>query len=259
MTRDDLYGYYRRYYVPNNATLVIVGDVDAHAAMKRAGHYFGAIEPRTVTRPVHTAEPEQLGERRVTISKPGTTAYLKLGYHAPAVHDPEFFAMLALDAVLTGAKGMNVWSMSRTPPPQRSARLYRALVDRRLASSVAGSMLPTQHPFLYTVSLTASEGTPLEALEDAALREIDNVRSGGVTPQELQKVKNQLRARLVFENDSVTNIAHQLGYFQTVASLDILGTLASGITAVTADQVADVARKRLTRTGRTIGWFQPSA
>src|SRR5687767_2155456 len=87
MTRDDLYGYYRRYYVPNNATLVIVGDIDARDALKRVDHYFGGIEPRTVTRPTHTEEPPQEGERRVTISKPGTTAYLKVGYHAPAIGD----------------------------------------------------------------------------------------------------------------------------------------------------------------------------
>ena len=78
------------------------------------------------------------------------------------------------------------------------------------------------------------------------------MRRDGVTEQEVERAKRQLRARLVFEKDSVTNIAHQLGYFQTVASLDILGTLASGITAVTADQVADVARRRLTRAGRTM-------
>jgi len=258
MTRDDLYGYYRRYYVPNNATLVIVGDLDAREALKGVNQHFGKIEARTVTRQVHTEEPEQLGERRVTISKPGTTAYLKIGYHAPAVGDADFFAALALDATLTGAKGMNLWSSFRTPPPQRSARLYRALVDKGLASSLVGAILPTQHPFLYTISLTATEGTSLASLEDATLQEIDRVRTGGVTAQELEKVTNQLRARLVFENDSVTNIAHQIGYFETVASWSFYPTLLSRIQDVTLDQVNAAAARYLTASNRTIGWFDPA-
>ena len=98
-------------------------------------------------------EPEQLGERRVIVSREGTTAYLKLGYHAPAVADADFFPMLVLDAVLTGAKGLNLWASFRTPPPQRSARLYQALVDTGLASSVNGGVVPTQDPFLYTISI----------------------------------------------------------------------------------------------------------
>ena len=257
MTRDDLYGYYRRYYVPNNATLVIVGDVDARDALKRVDQHFGRIEPRTVTRPTHTAEPEQLGERRVTISKPGTTAYLKIGYHAPSVEDEDFFAVVALDAVLTGAKGLNLWSSFRNPPPQRSARLYRGRVDTGLASAVVGAILPTQHPFLYSISLTATEGTSLSVLEEATLREIELVRGSGVTAQELQKVKNQLRARLVFENDSVTNIAHQIGYFETVAKWSLYPTLLARIQNVTVDQVNAAAARYFRAANRTIGWFDP--
>lgn len=258
MTRDDLYGYYRRFYVPNNATLVIVGDVDTRDALRRADQYFGKLEARPVSRPAHTTEPEQLGERRVTISRPGTTAYMKIGYHAPAVGDADFFAALALDAVLTGAKGMNLWSSFRTPPPQRSARLYRALVDRGLASALVGAILPTEHPFLYTISLTATDGTSLASLEEATLREIEQVRTAGVTAQELQKVKNQLRARLVFENDSITNIAHQIGYFETVASWSLYPTLLTRTQEVTLDEVNAAAARYLGSTNRTVGWFDPA-
>ena len=150
MTRDDLYGYYRRHYVPNNATLVVVGDVDPDEVIRRATHHFGAIPPGTLPARALSVEPAQLGERRVTVEKPGTTAYLKIAHHAPAVTDDAFFPLLIADAVLTGAKGLNLWSSFRTPPPQRSARLYRALVEGRLASAVSGGLLPTADPYLYT-------------------------------------------------------------------------------------------------------------
>ena len=126
-----------------------------------------------------------------------------------------------LDAVLTGAKGLNLWSSFRVPPPQRSARLYRALVERGLASSVSGALLPTEQPFLYTVSVTATDGTPLGGGRGGAARRArSRARATGITDAELAKAKAQLRARLVFDNDSVTNIAHQLGYFETIASVD---------------------------------------
>ena len=145
--------------------------------------------------------------------------------------------MLVLDAILTGAKGINLWSSFRTPPPQRSARLYRALVERRLASSVGAGLLPTEHPFLYLISATAMEGVSLQDVESGRdRRRWTTSCANGITERELVKAKNQLRARLVFENDSVTNLGHQLGYFQTVASLDVYQDAPSRIAAVTQDR-----------------------
>jgi zinc protease len=257
MTREDLYGYYRRYYVPNNATLVVVGDVDPEEVLRRANHHFGGIAPGVLPARTLSTEPPQIGERRVTVQKAGTTAYLKLAYHAPSATDDAFFPLLLVDAVLTGAKGLNLWSSFRTPPPQRSARLYRALVEGRLASSVSGGLIPTADPFLYTISITAAEGADLDAVERAALAEIERLAREGVTAQELEKAKNQMRARLVFENDSVTNVAHQLGFFQTIASVDLFLSLGRRIQGVTRDQVADSAAKYLRTSNRTTGWFRP--
>ena len=151
MTRDDLYGHYRRYYVPNNATLVVVGDVDAADVLRRVGKAFGAIPPGAPARRTTTEEPAQEGERRVHLRKPGTTAYWRAAWHAPRFTDPGFFPLLVLDAILTGASGLNIWSGGKVPTPQRGARLYRALVDRGLASSVGGFLAPTAEPFLYSI------------------------------------------------------------------------------------------------------------
>jgi len=257
MTREDLYGYYRRFYVPNNATLVVVGDVDTKEAMRGVIRHFDAMPPVDTARRALTREPEQQGERRVTISREGTTSYLKFGYHAPAAADPDFFPMLVLDAVLTGAKGVNLWASFRTPPPQRSARLYRALVNTGLASSVTGGLVPTAEPFLYTISATATTGTALARLEEAADAELDRVRDHGITAAELEKATHQLHARLVFENDSISNIAHQLGYFETIGSWRELSSLHERIDSVSLDQVAAAASERLTPLHRTVGWFEP--
>jgi zinc protease len=257
MTRDDLYGYYRRFYIPNNATLVIVGDVDADEALRLAERRFGAIAAGPTPERVRTVEPEQTGERQLEIRKEGTTAYVKAAFHAPGTRDPRFFPLLVLDAALTGAKGVNLWSSFRVAPPQRRSRLYRALVETGLASQVSGAILPTAEPFLYTLSVTATEGTSINAVRSALLGALEQVQSGGITPEELARGKAQLRARFVFDSDSITNIAHQLGYFETVASVDVFTGLSAGVEGVTLEQVADAARTLLRASNRTVGWFDP--
>jgi zinc protease len=257
MTRDDLFGHYRRHYVPGNATLVIVGAVDTDEVLRRADVHFGRIASSPVPERRRAAEPAQRGERRVLVEREGTTAYLKLAWHAPSARDADFLPMLVLDAALTGAKGLNLWTSFRGAPPQRRARLYTALVEGGVASSVGGALLATRDPFLYSVSLTAMDGVALETVEEASVLAIDAVREKGLTEDEVARAKRQLRARMVFENDSVTNVAHQLGYFETVAGSGYLDDLGSRVQAVTTAQVADVAARVLAKDRRTVGWFRP--
>jgi len=257
MSRDDLFAHYRRHYVPENATLVIVGAVETDDVLRRADAHFGRIAAAPAPAQTRVTEPHQRGERRVLVEREGTTAYLKFAWHAPAATDPDFFAMLVLDAGLTGAKGVNLWASFRGAPPQRRARLYTALVERGLASSVSGSLLPTRDPFLYNVSLTATDGVPLTALEEAATAEIERVRREGLREDEVARAKRQLRARMVFENDSITNVAHQLGYFETVVGPGYFDALTARVEQVSAAEVADAAAKRLTSELRTIGSFRP--
>jgi zinc protease len=120
-----------------------------------------------------------------------------------------------------------------------------------------GALLPTEEPFLYTISATATEGTSLARVEEVVLEEIDRVRRAAVTDAELAKAKQQLKTRLVFDNDSITNIAHQLGYYETIASVDVFLSLQDRIAAVTADAVALAAQAIFEPSNRTIGWFDP--
>jgi zinc protease len=257
MTRDDLYGHYSRYYVPNNATLVIVGDVDSDDILRRVEHHFGAIPSGQNLPRVRTVEPDQIGERRVHLRKPGTTAYWRAAYHVPSVTDADFFPLLFVDAALTGASGLNLWSGSNVPTPQRSARLYRALVDPGLAANVGGSVLPTEQPFLFHLWATVADGQTLGAVEEVTLAEIDRFVREGISESELVKVRAQLRARFVYDSDSVTDIAHQLGYFDMVDRWQTYTELVPRLAGVSIEQVNEAARKYLTADNRTIGWFEP--
>jgi zinc protease len=236
---------------------VIVGDVDTDAALKGVEKHFGGIPPGIVPARVKHVEPEQQAERRVVLRKEGTTAYWKAAFHAPSFDHPSFFPLLVADAVLNGAAGLNIWSGGGVSRPQRSARLYRALVDKGLASSVGGSLMPTQHPYLYGVYASVAEGQAIAAVEEAMLSEIERLRTGGITPEELIKVQAQLRARFVYDGDSVTDIAHQIGYFDVISSWGAYHGLRQRLEAVSADDVQAVAAKYLVPSNRTIGWFEP--
>jgi zinc protease len=158
---------------------------------------------------------------------------------------------------LNGAAGLNIWSGGGVARPQRSARLYRALVDQGLASTVTGQLMPTQHPFLYGIYAGVAEGQTLPAVEEVVLKEIDRLCAQGITPEELKKVNAQLRARFVYDGDSVTDIAHQIGYFETIASWLAFNAIRARLDAVTIEQVRAAAVKYLTPSNRTIGWFEP--
>jgi zinc protease len=257
MTRDDLYGHYRRHYVPANATLVVVGDVEARSAFDLVRRHFDSIPARP--RPVRPkgVEPEQRSERRVILRRPGTTAYWRAAFHAPAFADAGFLPLLCADAALTGAAGLNIWSGHKVPPPQRSARLYRALVDTGLASAVTGSLLPTEQPFLYSLAATVAERQTLAAVEEVMFSELDRLTRDGIAASELAKARAQLRARFVYDADSVTDIAHQLGYFETIGSWRAYHDLDQRLAGVTLDQVNEVARRTFLPSNRTLGSFEP--
>jgi len=259
MTRDDLYGHYRRNYVPNNATLVVVGDVDTDDVLRRVERHFGPIPAGGAVPRVRALEPVQQAERRVHFRKEGTTAYWRAAFHAPAFSNPDFFPMLFVDAALTGASGLNLWSGHKVPTPQRSARLYRALVDSGLASSAGGAVLPTEHPFLYYIWATVAEGQTLASVESAVFAELDRMAREGITQAELAKVRAQLRARFVYDSDSVTDIAHQLGYFATIDTWRAYHDLIHRLSMVTGEHVNACVRRYLTAENRTVGWFEPTA
>ena len=180
MTRDDLYGYYRRYYVPNNATLVIVGDVDTDAALRRVEHSLrrhpAGRDRSSVCAPSSRSRPD---ERRLTIRQEGTTAYLKVGL-SRAVGRPttRFCPLLILDAVLDRRQGAepvvqfpHAAAAAERAPLSRARRARARVVGVRVARCRPSSRSRT------SLSATATEGTPLAGVEAALLEELDRVRA----------------------------------------------------------------------------------
>ena len=237
MTRDDLYGHYRRYYVPNNATLVVVGDVDTADVLRARRGGLRRHRRRARRRGARTTEePPQEGERRVHLRKPGTTAYWRAVFHAPRFADPDFFPLLALDAVLTGASGLNIWSGGNgaDAAAQRAAvsraREHRpGLVGRRL-------LAPTAEPFLYSRQRHGRPRPDAGGGGGGGARRVRSPRRATASPPpSWPRCCAQLRARFVFDGDSVTDLAHQLGYFATIGRWQDWHEVNARLAAVTLD------------------------
>jgi zinc protease len=254
ITRDDLYNHYRRYYVPNNTVLVLAGDVDNVAIWPRIASIFGAIPPGGLLPPVGREEPAQMGERRVTVEGEGSTAYLELAFHAPRATAPDFFPVLAMNAVLAGIGHLSPFGGGAA---NRSSRLYKALVETELASSVAGGLPITLDPYLYSLSATVrAERTPQE-VEEAMWAEVERIVNEPANQEELTKALKQAKAHFAYSSESVTHQALWLGFAEMLGDYAWFTTFIDQLNQVTLEDVQRVAAKYLTRRNCTIGWYVP--
>ncbi len=255
ISHADMLDYYRSRYVPSNAVLVVAGGFSPDAALRKIRRRFGPLAAGTPPPSMRTPEGEQRGERRVTLEGGGKTAYLHMAFRAPSVRESDVYPLVVLDAVLGGAKGINLWSYSSDV--RRSSPLYRRLVDARLATEVRSFYVPTRDPFLYYISATVREGIPPQRVEKKLLSLLGEAASRKPTARELAKAKNQLHAAIVFQSDSVTEMAHQIGYFHVIDDHAFFQGFRKRVADVTAEDVRETAERLFDRRRRTVGLYRP--
>ena len=256
MTRDDLYHHYRRYYVPNNAIAVVVGDFDTEAMLARVQNLFGMIPAGAATTPVHRQEPAQRGERRVALSGPGDAAYLTFAYKIPGAAHPDYFALALLNAAFAGGSSLGMFGGGGT---NKSSRLYKALVDTELAAAAFGSLEPTIDPFLYTLHAVARHGRSLADVEAALEAELARLAAMPVTQTELDRALKRAKAEFVLAGESITGQAQLLGLAEAViGDYRWFETVLERIHAVTLDDIERVRQTYLHKNNRTVGWYEPT-
>jgi zinc protease len=255
MSRDDLYRHYRNFYRPNNAVLVIAGDFHRSAMLERVRQLFGGIAARPVVRQAPRAEPEQRGERRLTLEGPGRTTYIEVAHHAPRGADPAFFPLAVLDSVLAGASSLNLFGGGLS---NKTSRLYRALVERGLAASVSGDLATTVDPYLYSFRVTVRPEHTAAKVLSALDEEIDRLMDDPIAPAEIEKASKQARALFAYGSESITNQAFWLGYSEMFADHTWFEHYLERISAVTAEQVVAAAQQVLPRSNRVVGIYLPT-
>jgi zinc protease len=244
-TTEDCERFYATYYAPNNAILVIAGDLDEEAALAAIQAQYGDIPRAELPEHRFEGEPEQSEERVLEIEKPTPTEKLALGYKGPALGAADFAALSVLNEVLFGGK---------------SSRLYRSLVlEHELASEVRGSASPSRDPGLYEIWVSLREGKSareaLAIVDEALLR----MAREEVRPEELDKAKNRLELGFLHGMETVSGKAEQLGFYELVLGdgTRVFSQLAA-YRAVTAEALRSVAARLLVPTRRTTIFVKPS-
>ena len=235
MQPDDARAWYRRWYAPNNAYLVVVGDVDHREVFREAEKHYGSLAADELPARRISPEPAQRGPRASVVKAPAELPYLAMAWQVPALRDPandrEAYALQVLAAVLDGYDG---------------ARLTRRLVrDQQVAVSVGASYdTGNRGPALFYLHGVPAAGTTPEALQTALRAEIQRIRDDGISAEELARVKTQAVAAQVYKRDSLMGQAMEIGYLESAGmSWRDEATLLDGLRAVTADEVQAVARR----------------
>jgi zinc protease len=249
LTWRDAKDWYDRWYAPNNAILVVAGDVVPADVFALAERHFGKLKPKTLPERKPQDDPPQIGIRRVTVKAPAELPYLLMAYRAPALrdveNDTEPYALEMLAGVLDS---------------HEAARLGAALVrQQKIANSVdAGYDGAARGPAMFLVSGVPTAGRSVAELEQALRRELDRVANEGVTEEELKRVRAQVVASRVFQRDSVFFQARQIGTLEIAGyphrSID---TMLRKLQAVTPEQVQAVAKKYLVDDALTVAVLDP--
>ena len=254
MQRDDLYHFYRRYYVPNNAVLALAGDFKAEEMLQRVQKYFGEIPASPPPTCLATPEPLPTGERRVNVQGPGETTFLQVSYRAPAALGEHFFSLAVLDSLLSGPSNTNIFGGGLS---NKTSRLYQALVEKELATSVSGGFQATIDPFLYSIiSIVHPQRKSEEVLQiiDAEIEKIQKTPPG---KDELARAVKQAKALFAYGSESITNQAFWMGFSEMVADYDWFLDYLDNLAAVTPESICRTAGELLRPDRRVIGVFRP--
>ena len=245
----DLRDWYEKYYAPNNATLVVVGDVNAEDVFELAKKYFSELKPSNIAATKPRLDAEQKGERRITVKAPARLPYMVMGYKVPsyktAKEDWEPYALDVLAYILSGGS---------------SSRFSKSLVRKQqiAVSADTGYGIFSRLDELFLIDGTPAAGYNVKQLETAINKEIDKVKNELVSAKELERIKAQAIAEKVYEKDSVFYQAMQIGMLETVG-LDwkLNDEYTKRIRQVTAEQIQKVAKKYLVKDTLTVAILDP--
>lgn len=240
----DLKKHFEMGYSPSNATMVVTGAVKFEEIVRLAQQYIEPIPSHDPPPPVTTQEPEQLGERRVTVRKFAQLPIVMLGYHVPKSADADYYALQVLSNILFAGE---------------SSRLYQRLVDKeQIALFVNGSMQRALDPTLFEITAGPKEGIAPDKVEKTIYEELDSIKSGGVTDRELQKAKNALTAAFYRDLKTISGKANTLGSYEVFfGDYKMLFSAADEYAKVTNADVQRVAGKYFTAKNRTVATLIP--
>jgi zinc protease len=240
----DCQQFYRTYYAPNNATLVIVGDVEPERVLRKLQESYGDYPSVQIPDHPIAAEPEQAAEKRTEVTKLTPTQKLNIGYKSPSLEHQDHVLLSVLSEVLFGG---------------RSSRLVKALVrDREMATDVRASLSPLRDPGLFEIFVSAREGFTAEDLLLVVDAEMERVQREPISPDELIRAKARIELGLLQGLTTNEGKASTIGFYEVVLGNPAAGfERLAGLSGIRVEELLDVARRYLNRRSRTVIYVRP--
>jgi len=255
ITRDDLYGHYRRYYVPGNALVAVAGDFETETMLGRIRELYEPISAGQTPADDITREGLIQVEEQLDVSGPGETGYLRVVYRAPDSSSRAFFVMTVLDSLLSGPSSLNMFGGGGIS--NKTSRLYRALVEKELAVGVSGSLSATIDPYLYGIIATIHPRSSGENVLRAYDDEIARLQDHPVSEEEIARAVKQARALFAYGTENITNQAFWLGYSEMFATYEWFTHYVDNLETVTAAEIQQAAQTLLQPQRRVVGIYRP--
>ena len=249
ITRDDLFQHYRRYYVPSNALLVVVGPYAAKKILPKVQDYFGLLTKNENPSDLVAAEPVQSGERRVEVRIPSEADYIKVAYHTPGFGSQDVYGLMMLDAILSGVR---LFAFGPGQTSGRSARLYKALVEKKIATEANSEFWPTIDPSVFALDLTVWDGVSVDRAERALMDEIEKIQKTPPSRHELERAIAQMKAQYAYTFDGVARQGFVIGIFEMITSFETMAQLVERLERIPPAVISEMASKYLTETNRTV-------
>jgi len=237
-TIEDIREFHSTYYQPKNAIVLVTGDIDKDTIFKEATKYFDKIKnKKKIPKNIHTIEPKQDGEKRIIIHKDSQVQILATAYHIPNFQDKDQIALSALSELLSSGK---------------SSKLNELLIDKKqLVNTIYGYNMEQKDPSIFLFLSVCNPGIDALTVEKEILKVIEDIKSGDITQEELDKIKINTKSDFIFSLESSNSVANLYGSYLIRGDIKPLFNYEESINALKIEDIVNVAKKYLNKNNST--------
>jgi predicted Zn-dependent peptidase len=236
-TIEDIREFHQTYYQPKNAILIVAGDIDPKEVFDKAKEYFGNIKNTKEIKRNHQVEPKQDGAKRIIVHKDSEVEMLAIAYHIPNFQHPDQPALSAISEILSSGK---------------SSRLNSKLIDElKLVNSISAYNMENKDPGVFLLLAVCNPGVKAETVEKEILKEIETLKNEKISQKELQKVKINTKAYIIYQMENSSNVASIAGSYFARGDIKPLLDYEKNINNLKADDIMEAAKKYFTKKNST--------
>jgi predicted Zn-dependent peptidase len=236
-TLEDIKQFHKKHYSPNNAIVVVAGDIDENEVFQKTKKHFSSISSYPISSKLHTIEPKQDGEKNITVHKKTDVQMLGLAYHTPSFNHEDQMALSAISELLSNGK---------------SSILQKEIIDKqKLANSIYGYSMDTRDPGVFIFIATCNEGVEAKKIQQQIIKILQKLKDGKITASQIKKIKINLKAQFINSLESSSEVANLFAEYAAKEDLSVILDYEKDIENITKEKLVEVANKYFTMDNST--------